>query len=148
VQNVLNYSRDKTYKQYINEIDKDNLSSIYVTELRNSIALVEELYHFFDIYRPNLTEEEFRALEAYSEFIITFPNFQSRKRNDEIIASFHFYKQHYYSHKVIENFMKTIPSTLNKTERAYLKYSACCCLRTLLLNDIAISEESLFFFVI
>ena len=146
VQNVLNYSADKTYLQYRDGIDNEKISSIYVTELRNSIKLEEKIFHFFDVYRPNLTEEELQALEAYSEFIITFPDFLSKKRNDKIIASYPFYKQHYYSHKAIENFMKTIPTTLNKTERAYLKYSACRCLRALLLNDIAISEENLFYF--
>ena len=36
---------------------------------------------FFNLYRAHLTEE-ILAYDAYSEFMITFPDFISMKRND------------------------------------------------------------------
>lgn len=135
VQKILNYNENKTFEQYRDGIFKEKIPNIYIDELRNSIKLENEISPFFVFYRPNLTEDEIHAFEVYSEFMITFPNFKSKKKSDQKISPYEFHQQHYFSHKAIDNFMKSIPLTLNKTERAYLKYSACRCLRALLLND-------------
>ena len=146
VNSVLNYDKNKTFDQYYNGIIKEKIPTIYLNELRNSINLEEEVFQFFNFYRPNLTDEEIVAFDTYSEFMLTFPDFQTVKRNYKNINTFKFLKQHYYSKKVIENFEKTIPSKVGKKERIFLKYSACRCLRNLLRNDLAIFQENLFHF--
>ena len=76
--------------------------------------------------------------------MLAFPDFKTSKRKNKNLNTFKFLKQHYFSHKVIENFEKTIPSKVSKKERTLLKYSACRCLRTLLRNDLAIFKDNLF----
>ena len=146
VQNILNYNDNKTYEEYLNEINMKELSSIYIQEIRNSVKLEEKIIPFFNFYRYNLTEEEILAFETYSEFMITFPSFKTMNRESQNITPYKFYKQHFYSHKLIYNFMKTIPYNINKIERTLLKYSACRCLRTLLLNEFAYFIEDLLYF--
>ena len=146
VQSILNYDVNKTIKEYSDGIVYDKLPTIYVNEIRNSLKLEQEILPFFNFYRPNLTEDEILAFETYSEFMITFPSFKYRKRDAQSIVPFQFQKQHYFSHKVIENFMKTVPLTLSQMERTYLKYSACRGLRNLLLNDLALYKDKLFYF--
>lgn len=146
VNSILNYNKNKTFDQYFDGIIKEKVPTIYLSELRKSIKLEEEIYHFFNFYRPNLTDEEILAFDTYSEFMMTFPDFKTSKRNYKNINTYKFLKQHYYSQKVIENFEKTIPSKVSKKERTLLKYSACRCLRTLLLNGSALFTEKLFHF--
>ena len=146
VQSVLNYDKNKTYKAYFGGVDIQNISTIYSNEIRNSVKLEEEILPFFSFYRTNLTDEEILAFEAYSNFMITFPSFKRIKRQNPNINTYSFIKQHYYSHKVIENFIETIPPSLTKAERTLLIYSACRCLRTLLNNGVAMYVKELFHF--
>lgn len=146
VQKILNYNDNKTYEEYVNEINMKELSSTYIQEIRNSVKLEEKIIPFFNFYRYNLTKEEIFAFETYSEFMITFPSFKTMNRESQNIIPYKFYKQHFYSHKLIYNFMETIPYSINKKERTFLKYSACRCLRTLLLNGFAYFIEDLFYF--
>ena len=140
VQSVLNYDKNKTYDEYFEGVDNKNIPTIYFNELRNSVKLEEEILPFFSFYRPNLTDDEILAFEAYSNFMMTFPNFKRIKRQNLNLETYPFIKQHYYSHKVIENFIETFPSTLSKAEKVLLIYSACRCLRTLLNNGLAMFD--------
>ena len=144
VNSVLNYDKNKTFDEYFNGIQLKNVRTIYLNELRNSIELEQEINQFFNFYRPNLTDEEILAFDTYSEFMLAFPDFKTTKRKNKNLNTFKFLKQHYFSHKVIENFEKTIPSKVSKKERTLLKCSACRCLRTLLRNDLAIFKDNLF----
>ena len=101
---------------------------------------------FFSFYRPALTENDIIAFNAYCEFMIAFSSFHSMKRTNKEIIPYKFYKQHYYSHKVIEKFMKTIPSYVNKTEGIYLKYAACSCLSSLIFEGFSFDYDDLFYF--
>ena len=101
---------------------------------------------FFSFYRPTLTENDILAFNAYCEFMLAFLSFRSMKRTNKEIIPYKFYKQHYYSHKVIEKFMKTIPSYVNKTDRIYLKYAACRCLRSLIFEGFSFDYDDLFYF--
>ena len=144
VKSVLNYAENKTFFQYFKGISFEKMPIIYA-EVRDSIKLEEEIFRFFNFYRPNPTEEELVAFDTYSEFMMSFPIFDSEDDNQNI--EYHkFIKQYYYSHKIIENFENTIPSTVNRKERAFLKYSACRCLRALLRKGKLISQENIFYF--
>ena len=102
---------------------------------------------FFSFYRPTLTENDILAFNAYCEFMLAFSSFRSMKRTNKEIIPYKFYKQHYYSHKVIEKFMKTIPSYVNKMEGIYLKYAACRCLRSLIFEGFYFDyDDDLFYF--
>ena len=146
VQNVLCYDKKKTFDEYFDDVDMKKVPTIYANEIKNSVKLEEEILPFFSFYRPNLTDDEILAFEAYSNFMITFPSFKHMKRQNPKLNTFPFIKQHYYSHKVIENFIETLPSELPKTERVYLIYSACRCLRNLLNNGVGTDEKELFYF--
>ena len=146
VESVLNYDKNKTYDKYFEGVDIKNVPTIYTKEIRNSVKLEEEILPFFSFYRPNITDEEILAFETYSNFMITFPSFKRMKRQNPKLNTYPFIKQHFYSHKVIENFIETLPSTLSKTERTLLIYSACRCLRNLLNTGVATYEKELFYF--
>lgn len=145
VKSVLNYDRNKTFFKYFREISFDKMPIIY-SEISKFIELEEEIFHFFNFYRPNPTEEELLAFDTYSEFMMTFPIFDPMEGGSQNIEPNIFIKQYYYSHKIIENFEKSIPSTVSKKERVFLKYSSCRCLRALLKNGNLISQENIFYF--
>ena len=46
VQSVLNYDKNKTYKVYFEDIDLQNIPTIYANEIRNSLKLEEEILPF------------------------------------------------------------------------------------------------------
>ena len=145
VKSVLNYNENKTFNKYFKEIIFEKMPTIYA-EIRKTIKLEEEIIQFFNFYRPNPTEEELLAFDTYSEFMVTFPIFDTLQDSNQKIEAHKFIKQYYYSHKIIENFEKTIPSTVSNKERVFLKYSACRCLRTLLKKGKLISQENIFYF--
>ena len=147
VQSVLNYDKNyKTYEEYFNHVVFKNVPTIYLNEIRNSVKLEEEILPFFSFYRPNLTNEEIMAFEAYSNFMIAFPSFRNKNRLDQKLNTHPFIQQYYYSRRVIENFIKTIPSSLSRAERTLLIYSACRCLRNLLNSGLAMYVNELFYF--
>lgn len=78
--------------------------------------------------------------------MITFPILKGIDNNSKNLNTFPFIKQYYYSQKAIENFIKTITSELNRVEKVYLIYSAARCLRALLYNGYARSDEKIFYF--
>ena len=145
MKNILNYNKDKSFFEYLKEIVSEKMPTIY-NEIKKSIKLEEEIFHYFNFYRPNPTEEELLAFDTYSEFMMTFPIFENMDDDNQNIELHKFVKQHYYSHKIIENFEKAIPSTVNMKERTLLKYSVCRCLRILLRKGILISQENIFYF--
>ena len=146
VQSILNYDEKKSYKEYIEGIKMNELPTTYVEEIKNSLKLEIEIMPFFSFYRPTLTENDILAFNVYCEFMLAFSSFHSMKRTNKEIIPYKFYKQHYYSHKVIEKFMKTIPSYVNKTEGIYLKYAACRCLRSLIFEGFSFDYDDLFYF--
>ena len=147
VKDILNYDEKKSFEEFKDGIHKDKKYTEYINEIRKSKELEKKVIPFFSFYRKDLTDEEIKAFDIYSEFMLTFPSFKSFKReNAQQTNAYMFYRQHYHSHKAIENFMKTIPNTLSKAQKAILKYSACRCLRTLLFEGFAYFQENLFYF--
>lgn len=146
IKKILKYNKDKTYKNYLHDIDENQFTS-YVNEIKNSVNLENKIIPFFNFYRPHLTKEEIIAFDNYSEFIIAFPAFQFMKPNSNKIIPYKFYSQYYYSKKAIENFMKTIPDYVEEEQRILLKYSACRCLRSILREGKGLAKDDLFYFV-
>ena len=146
VQDVLNYNEKyKTYSEFSKKIKTDNIQT-YTNEIKNSQKLEMKVVPYFTFYRNKLTAEEIKAYNIYSEFMITFPSLQENRRTCKNINAYKYYRQHFASHKVIEDFLKTIPENIDESQKALLKYSASRCLRTLLLNGKAYKEEKLFYY--
>jgi hypothetical protein len=146
VQDVLNYNETyKTYSEFSKEIKIENIQT-FTNEIKNSQKLEMKVIPFFIFYRHKLTAEEIKAFNIYSEFMITFPSLQENRRTSKNINSYKYYRQYFASHKVIEDFLKTIPENIDESQKALLKYSASRCLRTLLLNGKAYKEEKLFYY--
>lgn len=146
VRKILNYDKNQSYDEYVNGINMKELPTTYIKEIRNSVYLENEVMSFFNIYRPNLTDEELAAFDTYSEFMIAFPSFLNMNRTSNHLIPFRFYKQYYYSKKAIENFMETIPPYVDKVQKTLLKYSACRCLRSILSRGFGKDNEHLFYF--
>ena len=146
VQDILNYNEKyKTYSEFSKEIKIENIQT-YTNEIKNSQKLEMKVIPYFTFYRHKLTAEEIKAYNLYSEFMITFPSLQENRRTCKNINAYKYYRQHFASHKVIEDFLKTIPENIDESQKALLKYSASRCLRTLLLNGKAYKEEKLFYY--
>ena len=84
VKSVLNYDRNKSFFKYFKGVSFDKMPIIY-SEISKFVEVEEEIFHFFNFYRPNPTEEELHAFDTYSEFMMTFPIFdQMEGRNQNI----------------------------------------------------------------
>ena len=146
VRQLLNYNSQISFKDFKENIIKNkNIISEYIEEYQKSDILLKKVAPYFEFLRPELNKDELEAFDIYSDYIISFPKlYQMKKINN--LQNFFFLKQYYYSQKVIENFKKTIPSELNEDIKIKLKYSACKCLKYMLLNGYGEGYENLFFF--
>jgi len=146
VRQLLKYNSQISFKDFKENIIKNkNIISEYIEEYQKSDILLKKFASYFEFLRPELNKDELEAFDIYSDYIISFPKlYQMKKINN--LQNFFILKQYYYSQKVIENFKKTIPSELNEDLKIKLKYSACRCLKFMLLNGYGEGYENLFFF--
>ena len=146
VNNILNYKSEYSFKEYkanINNNEMKELSKI----IKESENLEKKISPFFMYYRENPTEEELHIFELFSEFMIMFPSLKGYPRNTENPYVYKYICQYFYSKKSIENFSKSIPDTIPKKDRIFLLFSACSCLRLLLINGYGELQDDLFYFL-
>ena len=144
VKKYFNYNNNISFEEYQNFKGlENNIFSEYSKDLKESIIIEKNLDPFFDFFRPKLNQKEMQLYDAYSDFLITFPKL---KDGNVKMNYFFYWEQYYYSQKAIYNFMKTIPKEIEEEEKIKLKYSACRCLRTMLLNGDGENDENLFYF--
>lgn len=146
VKQILNYNNQILFKDFKDNIIKNNNTILkYMEEYQKSDILLKKVAPYFEFFRPELNKDELDAFNIYSDFIISFPKLYQVKTIKNL-QNFFIWKQYYYSQKVIENFKKTIPSNLNDDIKIKLKYSACRCLKFMLLNGFGEGHENLFYF--
>lgn len=143
---ILNYNKKVSFAEFKKAMLENNKTIInYLEEYNKSDILLKKVEPYFEFFRPTLNEEEMKAFDIYSDYIISFPKLYQLKK-PLILQNFHVWKQYYYSQKVIENFMETIPPNLNEEAKIKLKYTACRCLKFMLLSGYGENHEKLFYF--
>ena len=86
-------------------------------------------------------------IDLYSEFMIHFPDFESSLRKNQKINEKRYLLDYYYSKRAITYFYNILPSYLNESEKAYMKYAACRFLRILLNHGYGEYFDNLFEFL-
>lgn len=146
VRQLLNYNSQLSFKDFKEVIFNNKYTiSEYIEEYKKSDILLKRVAPYFEFFRPELNKDELKAFEIYSDFIISFPKLYQMKKIEKL-QNFFIWRQYYYSQKVIENFMKTIPSDLKEDIKIKLKYTACRCLKFMLLTGYGECNENLFYF--
>ena len=142
----LNFEKNKTYLQYIDEIDRKNLSQ-YENAVKNSYQYEKKLFEYFNIYKEQLNELEIELYDLYSEFMILFPDIEGVERNSDKIILKRYWDQYYFSKLAIVNFCSLIPEYVSKSDKVKLKYAACRSLKILLYNGKGLCVSKLFNFI-
>jgi hypothetical protein len=142
----LNFEKNKTYLQYIDEIDRKNLSQ-YENAVKDSYQYEKKLFEYFNIYKEQLNELEIELYDLYSEFMILFPDIEGVERNSDKIILKRYWDQYYFSKLAILNFCSKIPEYVSQSDKAKLKYAACRSLRILLYNGKGLYVSDLFNFI-
>ena len=142
----LNYKKENDFFHYIDGIDKSKLND-YENEILCSYEFEKKLGKYFTFYKEKLNDLEVELYDLYCEFMLLFPDFYGSERGNGKINFKEYINQYYYSKQTISNFYSTIPENLEKYHKIQLKYAACRCLKTLLMNGYGSSLLSLFYFI-
>ena len=142
----LNYSIEKNYFDYLDGIDQNEIKD-YENEILCSYEFEKKLGNYFTFYKEKLNDLEIELYDLYCEFMLLFPDFYGYERIKGKINYKMYIAQYFHSKSAILNFCSTIPKNLEKHQKIQLKYAACRCLKTLLLNGYGSSLSSLFYFI-
>ena len=142
----LNFEMNKTYFQYIDEIDRKNLTQ-YENAVKDSYQYEKKLGEYFNIYKEQLNELEIELYDLYSEFMILFPDIEGAERNSDKIILKRYWDQYYFSKSAIVNFCSLIPEYVSKSDKVKLKYAACRSLKVLLYSGKGLGMTKLFNFI-
>ena len=142
----LNFKKEKQYLEYRDDVDIKNLKE-YEKGLKSSYEFEKKLSIYLNFYKEKLNELEIELYDLYSEFMILFPDIDGIERNSNKFNLAEYKDQYYFSKSAILNFCSTIPESLEKSDKIKLKYAACRCLRTLLINGKGLYNSELFEFI-
>ena len=142
----LNYTKEKNYFEYLDGIDRNKIKD-YENEIKCSYEYEKKLGNYFTFYKEKLNDLEIELYDLYCEFMLLFPDFCGYERIKGKIIIGMYIDQYFHSKSAILNFYSTIPENLEKHQKIQLKYAACRCLNTLLLNGYSSSLSNLFYFI-
>ena len=144
VKTNFNYNNKISFEEYRKYKNlNQNCLLEYSKDFEESKIIEKNINFYFELFRPNLSQKQIKLYDAYSDFLIAFPKMEYENKTLKYV---YYWKQYYYSQRAIENFMKTIPSTVKDEDKIKLKYSACRCLQTMLFNGIGEKKDNLFYF--
>ena len=132
IKKIVYVKEGENYLDYADRGRGKAILNLYVQELKKSYEIEKKISEYFVIPREELNEEQIILYDKYSDFMAYFPDFLKDERNKNNINGLRYYMQFYSTKNTLIKFLKSVPKSLNKSDKIKLKYSACRCLRLLL----------------
>ena len=148
IKKIVYVNNNEDYLDYVDRGRKENnIINQYVEELKKSYEIEKKISDYFLVPREKLTEEQIIIYDKYSDFMAYFPDLSGDKRNKTNINGFRYYSQFYFTKNTLTSFLNSIPEEIAQSDKVKLKYSACRCLRVLLIKGKEENSLDLFEFI-